>query len=127
MMVTVSAAVGEKNSWQERLRAGDQTLRLHLLGIGGDVVQYFFQCFRKAAQFFKFLVVSRGLGSVWQFAVNEQVGDFFKRGVFCQLDNVIAAVMQVVTGVAYGTDGGGAGSNASKRYAFFLFRRVCMR
>jgi UDP-N-acetylmuramate--alanine ligase len=34
-MATRGVGVGEKNSWQERLRGGDPTLRLHLLGIGG--------------------------------------------------------------------------------------------
>jgi hypothetical protein len=35
--------------------------------------------------------------------------------------------MQVIAGMAYGANSCGTGGNARKRYAFFLFRRVCMR
>ncbi len=34
-MTTMGAGVAAKGGWQERLRSGDPTLRLHLLGIGG--------------------------------------------------------------------------------------------
>ena len=34
-MTTMGSRIDEKHSWQHRLRSGDSTLRLHLLGIGG--------------------------------------------------------------------------------------------
>ncbi len=66
---------------------------------------------------------------VGQNFVDEQVGHFFKGGIFRQVVDIIAAVMQLFPIGTHGTDGGLPGGHTGQRDRF-LFRRLrgyCLR
>ncbi len=53
-----------------------------------------------------------------QLAVDEQVGDFLELAGFRDIQNVVAAVVQVVAAAAHGAKGGVAGGGAGQRHGF---------
>ncbi|MNF91437.1 hypothetical protein D3C84_740380 [compost metagenome] len=74
---------------------------------------------RDAAQGLELGLVASQFGDVGQLAVHQQVGDFFKFAAVGEVEDVIAAVMQVVAGAADGAQCGVAGSGAAQGYGFF--------
>ena len=56
-----------------------------------------------------------------QFAMDQQVSDFLEFGPLGEFQNVVAAIMQIVAGLADSAQSGVARGNARKRNRFFGF------
>jgi hypothetical protein len=60
-----------------------------------------------------------------QFAMHQQVGDFFKLAGVGDVEDVVAAIVQVVAGLADGAQCGIAGGDAGQGDGFFWFEGAC--
>ncbi|MNN43366.1 hypothetical protein D3C81_1576000 [compost metagenome] len=75
---------------------------VHRVGVGGDAFQHFFQRLRQVAQLAQLGDVGVQLRLARQFAVQQQVGDFFELCVSRQFTNVITTIGQTGTRLAHG-------------------------
>ena len=73
-----------------------------------------FHAGRQAAQRLEFFLVAGELGVAGQLAVYQQVGDFLEFAGGGEVEDVIAAVVQVVAGATDGAQGGVAGGNTGE-------------
>ena len=79
---------------------------VHRVCGGGHPFQCCLHVGGQAAQGLQLGLVGRQFGLVGQLAVHQQVGDFFKLARAGQVEDVVAAVVQVVAGAADGTQCG---------------------
>ena len=63
-------------------------------------------------------LVGLQLGAVGQLAVDDQVGDFLEFGALGEIEDVVAAIVQVIALSPYGADGGIAGGGAGESDGF---------
>jgi len=64
------------------------------------LLQHGFHCGGNATQGFELAFVRRELGCIRKFAVHEQVRDLLELGRGREIQDVIAAIMQVIAGAA---------------------------
>ncbi|MOA47269.1 hypothetical protein D3C78_1698900 [compost metagenome] len=88
---------------------------------GRQCFQHCFHRRRQAAQRFQLLLVAGEFGLVRQLAVYQQVGHFLEFGIGGQVQNVVAAVVQVVAAAANGAQLGIAGGDAGEGDGFLGF------
>ncbi|MCY1225688.1 hypothetical protein D9M72_378910 [compost metagenome] len=95
----------------------------HVHRVGGrrQLLQGGLDAGRQAAQGLQLGLVAGQFGDVRQLAVHQQVGDFLEFAGGGEVENVIAAVMQVVTGTANGAQGGVAGGGATQGHGLLRF------
>jgi hypothetical protein len=74
---------------------------------------------REAAQRFQLGLVAFQFGGGRQFAVHQQVGDFLELAGVGHVQNVVAAVVQVIAGFADGAQRGVTGGDARQGDGFF--------
>jgi hypothetical protein len=86
---------------------------------GGDLFKRDFDGLGKAAETAQALLVVGELVRVGEMAVKEKMGDLFELAVGGELEDVIAAVVEVVAVAAYGAEGGVAGGDSGEGYGFF--------
>jgi hypothetical protein len=77
--------------------------------------------FGKPAEAYEPLLVSGELPRVGEAAVDEQVRDFFELTVRGEVDDVEAAIVEVVAAAADGAERGFAGGSAGKGYGLLGF------
>ena len=102
---------------------------VHRVGVGGDAFQHFFQRLRQVAQLAQFALISVQFGLGRQFAVQQQVGHFFKLRIGRQFAHVVAAIGQPGTGLAHGGQCGLPGNLATEPGAteYFCFGHCCLQ
>ena len=76
---------------------------------------------RQAAQRAQLRLVGCELGGGRQLAVHEQIGDFLEFGLVGEIEDVVAAVVQVVAGAPDGAQRGIAGGDAGQGDGFLRF------
>ncbi len=79
----------------------------------------------QATQGLQLSLVALQLCNGRQFAMHQQMGNFFKLAGICHVQNIVATVMQVITGFAYSTQGSIASSDARQGDGFLGFERNC--
>ncbi|KIU01597.1 hypothetical protein QU38_00815, partial [Staphylococcus aureus] len=82
---------------------------------GGNRLQRFLHRTRQPAQLAQLLLVRDQLRRGRRAAMDEQVRDLLELAGLGEIENVIAAIMQVVAGTADGAQRGVAGGDARKR------------
>ena len=110
--------------WSERLRqhraqrraAGAQ--HVHRMRVGRDALEDVLHGRGQAAQRLELLLVGRQLGRGRQLAVHEQVGDLLELGLLGEVEDVVAAVVQVVALPPDRAQRGVAGRHAGQRNRF---------
>ena len=91
----------------ERRHAGAH--HVHRVGGGGQLLEHRLDRRRQAAQRRELGLVGRQFGRVGQLAVHQQVGDLLELAGVGEVEDVVAAVVQVVAGAADGAQRGVAG------------------
>ena len=76
------------------------------MGVLRDLFQHGFQGFGQTTQALELGLVAIQLGLVWQLAVQQQIGHFFKLRLVGQFLDVIATIGQAGTAFANGTQSG---------------------
>ena len=89
---------------------------VHRVGAGGQFLEHVQHRVRHAAQGFQPGFVSDQLGLIRQGAVDEEVGDFLELTGLGDIEDVVAAIMQVVSGAADRAEGGVAGGDAGQSH-----------
>ncbi|MNQ91019.1 hypothetical protein D3C85_1063830 [compost metagenome] len=92
---------------------------VHRVGGRRQLLQGGLDAGRQAAQGLQLGLVTSQFGDVRQLAVDQQVGDFLEFAAVGEVENVIATVVQVVTGAADGAQGGVAGGGAAQGHGLF--------
>ena len=92
---------------------------VHRVGVGRQAFEHGKHVGGQVAQRLQLFLIGSQLEFVGQMAVHQQVRHFFEFAMFGQIENVVAAVAQVVTVFAHGAQGGVAGGDAGKRHGFF--------
>ena len=98
---------------------------VHRMRRGGQRFQHLFDAGGQAAQGFQLGFVGAQFRASGQFAVHQQIGDFLKLAMFGNIENVVAAIAQVVARLADGAQRGVARRDAGEGDGFFHFR--CFR
>ena len=91
---------------------------------GGDLLECDFDRLRKAAQAAEAQLVVREFLGGGELAVEQEIGDLFELAVGGELENVVAAIVEVVAVAAYGAERGVASGNAGERYGFLRLEGV---
>ena len=73
------------------------THHIHRVSVFRNTLKHFFQRLRQAAQLFQFGLVRSQLGTGWQMAFQDQVGNFLELAGCRQILHIIAAVGQTRT------------------------------
>ena len=118
----VIVALGQNRA--QRRAAGPH----HIHGVSGgrNLFQHRLHWSGESAQRTELLSIVVELVLGWQLPVNEKVRDFLERRLLRELQNVIAAVMEIVAGASHGADLGVAGDYPGQgNPQFFPFRRRC--
>ena len=96
---------------------------IHRMRRSGQRFQRLFDAGGQTAHGFQLGLVGAQLRASGQFAVHQQIGDFLKLAMFGDVENVIAAIAQVVARLADGTQRSVARRDAREGDGFFHFRR----
>mmetsp|Transcript_26303 Transcript_26303/g.62418 ORF Transcript_26303/g.62418 Transcript_26303/m.62418 type:complete len:241 (+) Transcript_26303:1497-2219(+) len=91
---------------------------VHRVGASGQAFQRLFHTGRQAAHGPELGLVGAQLGARGQLAVHQQVGDLLELADLGDVQDVVAAVMQVVAAAADGAQRGIAGRHAGQRHRF---------
>ena len=94
---------------------------IHGVRMGRNFFQHPAQGFRQAPAGHQVLLVSIQLGLSRQLALQQQMRDFFKLGMVCQVGNVVAPVSEAGTAFAHCAQRRGAGTLATQARAAQLF------
>jgi hypothetical protein len=97
------------------------------VGGGGHPFQGGLHVGGQAAQRLQLGLVGRQFGLVRQLAVHQQVGDFFKFARAGQVEDVVAAVVQVIASAAHGTQRGVAGRHARQGHGLLRLEGAGVR
>ena len=89
--------------------------------VAGSCSSAVFTPWRKAAEAAEALLVGVELGARGQLAVEQKVGDFFELAVRGEVEDVVAAVVEVVAVAADGAERGVAGGDAGEGNGLFRF------
>ena len=92
--------------------------------VRGDLLERDFDGLGEAAEAAQALLVVGELGGGGELAVEEEVGDLFELAVGGEVEDVVAAVVEVVAVAAYGAEGGVAGGDSGEGYGFFWLEGV---
>src|SRR5258706_7708179 len=76
----------------------------------------------EAAQALQALLIGREFGSIRQLFVDQQIRDLLELGRIRKIEDVVAAIVQVVAGAADGTKSSVAGGDAGEGDGFLWFR-----
>jgi hypothetical protein len=88
----------------------------------GQLFEHVFHRGGQAAQACQLFTIRSEFGVIGQLAVNEQVRDLFELASLRQIQDVVAAIMQIVAGAADGAQRSVAGHDARERHGFFRLR-----
>ena len=91
---------------------------VHRMRRGGDLLEHGAKRGREAAETDEFRAVGGEFGGAGQAFMDEQVGDLLEGGVGGDLGDVIAAIVEVVAGLADGANGGAARHDAGEGDGF---------
>src|SRR5262249_46480683 len=80
--------------------------------VGGDALQRILHRRRQSARSPQLLLVAGELGRGGQLAMDQQIRDLFELSVLGEVENIVAAIMQVVALAADGAQAGVAGGDA---------------
>ncbi len=94
---------------------------VHRVRIRGDRLQCLPHRLRQAAQRFQLGPVGLELGGVRQCAVDQQMRDLLELGLVGEIQDVVAAIVQIVAGAPDRADCGVAGDGARQCDGFFRF------
>jgi hypothetical protein len=86
---------------------------------GGHLFERDLHGLRNPAQAAEVLLVLRQLAERGELAIQQQVGDLFKLAVRCEVQDVIAAIVEVIAGAAHGAKRGIARCDAGECDGFF--------
>ena len=96
---------------------------VHRVRGGGNGLQRRPHRRRNAAQHAQLRLVAAQLGLGRQGAVDEQMRDLLERAARRDVEDIVAAIMQVVAGAADGAERGIPGDDAGQRYGFLRLGR----
>ena len=94
---------------------------VHRMRGGGDALQRGFDGLRQTAQRFQLELVVGELARIGQCAVDQQVSDLLEFALLGDIENVVAAVVEVIAAAADGAQRGIAGGDAGQGNGFFGF------
>jgi len=88
---------------QNAAQRGDtRAHHVHGMGRGWQPFEYCFYIRREAAQRLEFLLVCAQLGVRGQLAMHQQMRDLFEFTGICDIEDVVATVVQIIAGLADG-------------------------
>ena len=105
----------------QRRASGSQ--HVYRMSVCRDAFQNVLHHCRQPAKGLELALVGRQLGERRQLAVHQQVRDFLELGGFGEIQDVVAAIVQIVAGTADRTQSRVAGGNAGQGDGFLGFRR----
>ena len=105
----------------ERRDAGAH--HVHRVGRGRNLLENVAHRVRQATQTLQLLLVGGELRARRQRLMDQQVRDLLELGVFGRLEDVVAAVVQVIAGAPDGAERGVAGGHAGQCHRFLGFGR----
>jgi len=94
---------------------------VHRMGCSRNMFQYCLDLGRQTAKRLEFFHIIFEFGLGRQFTVNQKISHFFKGGLPGKLDNIITAIMQVISGASHGAYRRVACYNTGQDHRLFYF------
>ena len=88
---------------------------VHRMGARGHLLQHAQHRPRQPAQAHELRLVAAQLRSRGEFSVHQQVGDFLELALLRDVENIVAAIVQVIAAAPDGAQGGAAGLHTRQR------------